>query len=564
MAGFKIGEGQKYDTTQVSQDGVTREESTKDKKKLNQIFDIFDKDKNGILDSKELADMVSVFNAYDKDNDKKLERKEFKALADTLNAYLPYGDDLSGKDIRNFFKKIMSAQKDDEKISVTEVRTQEILEIEPPKVEAVPVARTGHVEDAPQGVTPPAEHPEEKQELHSYTVQEGERYTDLIIRSLKAQGIENPTEEQIKEAKENFEKNNPGAVKRTKKGYEYLLVGAKVQLEGQLEDKNNAREQINQYIEKHVKPLENGNRGVQHAEPDPEVVQKAKEKDYRATFSPDYFYDEETKKHYQYDKEKGEFVEAENVVYVGEDGSYRKTIPNDDGTAKSITYDKDGNITTMKALAQDRSMCYSESDDAAKKLGLRETFATKSKGVYYDEQSQTHFKWNDETHTFEAMDKDVAMVGKDGTIYDENGRHDNWQLKTDGTDVYTDPETGNTETYTYDENGNTTKCVNRDKDGNVTCTTEFTYDENNKETYRIDKYPDGSINEFWTDENGNIKNVLKNADGNVVWIYSETRGKDGSYISQQVDAQGNIIGEPAYYDKDNNTLTKEQYEALQK
>ncbi len=564
MAGFKIGEGQKYDTTQVSQDGVTREESTKDKKKLNQIFDIFDKDKNGILDSKELADMVSVFNAYDKDNDKKLERKEFKALADTLNKYLPYGDNLSGKDIRNFFKKIMSAQKDDEKISVTEVSAQEIPEIEPPKVEEVPVARTGHVEEAPQGVTPPAEHPEEKQELHSYTVQEGERYTDLIIRSLKAQGIENPTEEQIKEAKENFEKNNPGAVKRTKKGYEYLLVGAKVQLEGQLEDKNNAREQINQYIEKHVKPLENGNRGVQHAEPDPEVVQKAKEKGYRATLSPDYFYDEETKKHYQYDKEKGEFVEAENVVYVGEDGSYRKAIPNDDGSIRSITYDKDGNITAMDAR-NNQNQKYLNSDYAAQKLGLRETFATKSKGVYYDEQTQTHFKWNDERHAFEAMAKDFAMVGKDGTKYNENGRAGNWQLKTDGTDVYTDPETGNTETYTYDENGKSTKRVDKDASGNVTRTTEFTRDENGKVTYQIQKYSDGTSIEFWKDENEkNTKRVDKDAAGNVTGIYSFTRGKDGSYISQQVDAQGNIIGEPAYYDKDNNTLTKEQYEALQK
>lgn len=88
-------------------------------------------------------------------------------------------------------------------------------------------------------------------ELHSYTVQNGESLTSVLKKQLFAMGITNPTKKQIEEAKVEFKKNNPNAVKRNKHGVEYLLVGAKVQLSGdgsKIIDKNNAKEQEKLYI----------------------------------------------------------------------------------------------------------------------------------------------------------------------------------------------------------------------------------------------------------------------------------------------------------------------------
>ena len=587
MSELKIGEGQKYDTTKVSEDGVKREESTKSKRKLNLIFNQFDINKDGTLNSAELARMVSVFNAADTDSSKSLSKTEFNDLAEALNEILPWGEKISGKDVKNFFKRIMQAQQNDEKVSVEEIITQQSdtapeadAATDAPEDNSAPITVTTTTTTTTTTPVTPDENPvsaepqqavteegtevEEKPQtvLNDYTVQNGESYTDLIKRSLKAQGIENPTDEQIKQAKENFEKNNPGAVHTSKKGVQYLLVGEKVKLEGKLEDKNNAQEEINEYTSQMKSAraaARKPSKGVDNT-----VLEKAKAQGYRATYSDKYFYDEKTKKHYYYDKKKGQFLEEPNLVFIDKDGSYRKEIRNQDGSARSITYDREGYATKMQALNYNRHV-YDNRDYAAKKLGLRETFATKSKGIYYDPKSKIHFTWNSQTHTFEAMDKSVRMVGKDGAGFDNNGRSGNWQLRTDGTGVYTGPETGNTSTFAYDENGNATKRVDKDAAGNVMRTIEFTRDENGKITYQIEKYSDGTYAEFWRDKNENFtKRVNKDAKGNIKSIYSFTYGIDASYISQQIDAQGNKIGEPAYYDKDGNELTKAQYEALQK
>ncbi len=67
----------------------------------------------------------------------------------------------------------------------------------------------------------------------NYTVPRGITYTNMIVEQLRKQGIE-PTTENIKKAKEQFEQANPGAVKtyRGKRkawyGNKYLLMNAKV------------------------------------------------------------------------------------------------------------------------------------------------------------------------------------------------------------------------------------------------------------------------------------------------------------------------------------------------
>ena len=570
MSELKIGEGQKYDTTKVSEDGVKREESTKSKRKLNLIFNQFDINKDGTLNSEELARMVSVFNAADSNNSKSLSKTEFNDLAEALNEILPWGEKVSGKDVKNFFKRIMHAQKNDEKVSVEEIVTQQPNtaseeEVTPAASEpevAAPVTPDENPESAaPRPAIPETETETEDEapvSLNNYTVQNGESYNDLIIRSLKAQGIENPTEEQIKHAKENFEKNNPGAVHTNKKGVQYLLVGEKVKLEGKLEDKNNSQEAINEYVQQQQSAAASSRRRSKGI--DNSVLEKAKAQGLRTTYSDKYFYSEKTKKHYYYNKKKGQFLEDPNIVFVAKDGSYRKEIRNQDGSTRSITYDKEGYATKMQALNYKKHF-YTNRDFAAKKLGLRETLATKSKGIFYDPKSKIHFTWNPKTHTFEAMDKSVRMVGKDGWTYDKNGQNGNVQLRTDGTDVETDPETGKVTTRTYRDNGSRSYQISKYPNGEIS---EYWYDENDKLTHQIDKYPEGLTSEFWFDENDRtIKRVNTDKDGNVK-IYSFTYGKGGSCILQQLDEHGNNIGEPKYYDSNHNALTKEQYEALQK
>ena len=85
---IKIGEGQKFDLTQVSTEGITKEEAAKKDAKLIEIFNVLDSDKDGKLSAKELADAMDIFGSYDTDGNKKLSKKELDALADDINATL--------------------------------------------------------------------------------------------------------------------------------------------------------------------------------------------------------------------------------------------------------------------------------------------------------------------------------------------------------------------------------------------------------------------------------------------------------------------------------------------
>lgn len=101
-----------------------------------------------------------------------------------------------------------------------------------------------------------------------------------------------------------------------------------------------------------------------------------------------------------------------------------------------------------------------DKEGAIKAMGLRETFASKSNNIYYDPKTKKHYQWNKETNKFDAMDKDAAMVGKDGTWFDNKGKQGNYQLLTDGREVWTAKD-GSTEITTYDDNGNSHKGRNK-------------------------------------------------------------------------------------------------------
>ena len=79
-----------------------------------------------------------------------------------------------------------------------------------------------------------AEAAEKAKPQHTYVVQSGDSFTEVIKKSLQAQGVENPTKEQIAQEKEKFKKYNPDAVKTAKNGVEYLIAGDEVKLHGEV------------------------------------------------------------------------------------------------------------------------------------------------------------------------------------------------------------------------------------------------------------------------------------------------------------------------------------------
>ena len=143
---------------------------------------------------------------------------------------------------------------------------------------------------------------------------------------------------------------------------------------------------------------------------------KAKEMGLRATYNDNFYYSETEKEHYKWDSNKQTFIKYPNIAYIAEDGTYRRAYKNSEGSIRSINYSKDGYPTKMEARDGENKV-YQNRDYAAKKLGLRETNGTKSDGIYYDEQTKMHYKWNPKSHSFDAL-KGVTYIGIDGQTYE--------------------------------------------------------------------------------------------------------------------------------------------------
>ena len=286
---LQIGEGDKYDFTKVSTSEVTREEIVKKNNRLIDIFKHFDTDKDGKLNSAEMAKAMEAIDSFDTSGNDKLSKKELQKAAEQFNeAKNLTGDNkVKAKDFKEFVKNMFAATKGD-----TMADTQKVLEeyekqqaqlkkqafwaeldkaaadwgFEPTKNEGVywseqekmyakydaenkslryakwnnetqefEFMTDEEINAARAANQNPVEKEEETPELHKYTVQPGESFTAVIKKSLAAQGIENPTDEQIAQAKEQFKKDNPDAVKTLKNGYEFLDVGAEVNLQGEVE-----------------------------------------------------------------------------------------------------------------------------------------------------------------------------------------------------------------------------------------------------------------------------------------------------------------------------------------
>ena len=408
---YKIN-GSSYDLSKVPKKALEKDDTIKKNKAFDLIFDALDKNKKDAkLDSKELATFFSKLKKADTDKNKDISQKELEAITKELNKQNSGGTEIKVADVEGFFSHVMaeaSDVEDKDKISVEEALKAEDSD----KTDTDTVTDTDT--DAEDGT-------------HTYTVQMDEDYTDIIKRSLKAKGVEEPTDEQIKTEKENFEKNNPGAVKRNKSGVEYLLVGAQVKLEGKLENKDNSQEQIDLWVDKYINKKDVSDRvkgsddpqGADGGEKEQtsEVAKKAEEVGYRKTYSPDFFYDEKTKKHMKYNSESGKFEEVPNLTFVDRVGNQTYTIPLEGGNIKT-EIKKSGTNTITNLSVKNNNKTY-DAAESAKILGLAPTWG-KNKGVYYNKETRQHFIWDEKNHQFIVAEQ-IKQMNADGTYWDYSG-----------------------------------------------------------------------------------------------------------------------------------------------
>lgn len=273
---------------------------------------------------------------------------------------------------------------------------------------------------------------------------------------------------------------------------------------------------------------------------------KANEMSLRPTNNKNFYYSESEKEHYKWDAKKQTFIKYPDIAYVAADGSYRREYKNADGSRRRINHNKDGYPTEMSAR-DNNGRIYIKRDYAAKKLGLRETFATKSSGIYYDEKTKGHYKWDNDKHVFIYMGKNVKYVSPDGTplnyVPEAKPISHKYTGKVTGIiEKHTDKE------FTYDTNGNKTKEVYKDKKGSKTRTIERTYDAKGHVTSLVKRHSNGKAEskEIYTyDQNGNvIGSTIWNYDknGHVKESFEYTYAEKG-IITNRVhkDARGNEI-----------------------
>lgn len=160
-----------------------------------------------------------------------------------------------------------------------------------------------------------------------YVVQVGDKISDLVKKSLSAQGKTNPTPEDYNAAKEKFLKDNEANIKKAKNGTQYLNAGAEVVLDGEIDvSKNKTKADVEaEYRAKYPPANKSGAPAAGAAgtstKPESETPPAAKKKD-----------DKGTKISTQYEQ----------------DGTLVEIIDNKDGTATIVKYPVAGEIRVNK------------------------------------------------------------------------------------------------------------------------------------------------------------------------------------------------------------------------
>lgn len=117
--GMKIGEGQKFDITQVSKEGLSAEDIEKMNKAAKKLIDIYNTDGAAGLSQIELAKAMDGFYSADANGDGKLTDKELDAYAKKFNEERGLTGDnaVSGKDFKSLLKEVRKYTKGDAKAS---------------------------------------------------------------------------------------------------------------------------------------------------------------------------------------------------------------------------------------------------------------------------------------------------------------------------------------------------------------------------------------------------------------------------------------------------------------
>lgn len=384
----------------------------------------------------------------------------------------------------------------------------------------------------------------EQKAYNDYTVQEGEHFKDLIVRSLKAQNTDNedyePTEEEINKEIEDFKANNPEGTVKERNGKMYLLAGAKVKIAGGLEDKNNGEEQEQKWLDRIrstrktkrggsaapfqgdadnndkkaeekkgsapvQKSTKNKSKGADNKKGSAPVKNNNNEpKNLRKTYKEGVYYDEKTKTHYK--KENNKWVEVK--------GEYGKiTQYNKDGSW--IEKDSDGNKTWCRADGTIiKEEIYNKENGKLSCLREYDKQDKITKSLLY-ENGKITFAVN---YYSNGNPKLVTSWEKDYTVTES---HDKNGVTTKRVEKYKD----RTRTWIY-QNGKKLKYINKTSSGVQT----QLFDPKSGKRIRTD-YPNGEIGTFTYLKNGRIL---------------EKKGKPGIFsntIYQLYDRDEHCLGE---------------------
>ena len=313
---------------------------------------------------------------------------------------------------------------------------------------------------------------------------------------------------------------------------------------------------------------------------DKDKAAAAKEQGLRPTYNSKFYYSEAEKEHYKWNPKTKKFTKYPNIAYFNKDQTYVRKYKNKDGSSKVIDYSADGYPTKMQARNW-QNKPYLNKDFVVKKLGLQEAYATKSEGIYYDKATKMHYKWNEKTHAFDALDKDTRFVTKNGAKYGKDAKatitdYPNGIRKEVVKDRYGIGERiynakGKLQTkinkdkkgkllsrydYSFDNNGNPVKCIGIDSAGKIIQTNYYKYQNGKLTKEEMTEYENGKKSSVYhtTYSNGNriYEEAFKNGVKTDSWNYKiDSNGKEIGGTRRCFNSNG-IITEIRDYELDAN------------
>ena len=559
-------DGKNYQVQKSASEIALSELNADKNEKMKKFFNIFDKEggsADGKLSQAEISEALNILQQWEqgKKADGELTDKEIKKA---MKQY-PELKGLSKKEAREFIKTFLSLN--EQKVLAQEAKeTQEAEDAR----KAEEARKAQEAEDARKAEEARKAAEDAKPKTFDYVVPEGQSFKALMKKVLVAQGKKEDelTDEDYAKAEEQFKADNPDTKIRGNK-VKYLLAGEKVKVSvdfgEELLDSKAEESKWSQKVKARRQAREKA-RAEAENRPDPKVVEEAKAKGMRPTDNKNFFYNETEKCHYRY--KDGKFVKYDNIKLFRKDGTYVREYKNADGSTRTIDYSKDGYPTQMQGRNY-QGKAYLNEKKQVQVLGLRETFASNNKHIYYDPKTKMHFQWNDEKKQFDAMDKDVRYVSPDGyasntpkqVITTRDKKTGEIKTRTEKYDIYTYDGSsytydkyghmiknarrdGNTFEYTEDANGNRISSVHK-KNGVIQSIYSYSYDNAGNRTQAIHRDATGRVvstgEAKYDDEQNRIAEYFKDGTGKPLKSKEWHKDEDGEWYATCKDGTGKVI-----------------------